>query len=150
MSAPGLTLLARFEVMVGAPVTVDAAPGAGRRFIPILGGQVSGRLNGTVLPGGGDWQTLCADGRMELAAHYVLDIGGAKVEVQSNGVRQGPPEVLARLARGEAVPGSEYYFRTAIRLRTDAPELAWLNAVLSVSVGERRADSVHLDIYELL
>lgn len=150
MTPAGLSPLLTFEVMVGKPMTVDGDAAAGRRFIPIVGGTVSGRYEGVILPGGGDWQTLWPDGRMDLSAHYVLDLGGALVEVQSEGVRQGPPEVLARLAKGEAVDPSEYYFRTSIRLRTGAGELAYLNGRLAVAYGERLADRVRLQIFEVL
>jgi hypothetical protein len=150
MSGP-LEPLMVFDVEVGPPVTIDAATGQGRRFIPILGGTVSGRHTGRILPGGGDWQHIHADGRLELTAQYILELdGGATVEVLSQGVRQGPPEVLARLARGETVDPSEYYFRTSIRLRTAAPELAYLNARLCIAYGARMASRVRIDVHEVL
>ena len=146
---PALSLLMHLDVRVGPPVTVDPGP-PGRRFVPIIGGDVTGAFQGKVLPGGGDWQTILADGRLEISAHYVLDIEGhGAVEIRSDGVRHGPPEVLAALGRGEAVDPSSYYFRTAIRLATSAPGLARLNAVLAVSVGAHAATGVSLDIYEV-
>lgn len=146
---PALTLLMTLEVLVGPPVQIDAAP-HGRRFIPIVGGTVSGGLIGRVLDGGGDWQTVWPDGRMDIAAHYVLEIDGqGTVEVRSDGVRHGPPEALAALARGEAVDAASYYFRTAVRLRTAAPGLSRLNALLAVATGERAADRVRLRVFEL-
>lgn len=146
---PSLTPLANLQVLVGPPVMVEeGAPG--RRFIPILGGTVSGGLTGTVLPGGGDWQSIAVDGRMDIDAHYVLQIDGqGTVEVRSEGLRHGPPEVLAALARGEAVDPSLYYFRTAVRLRTAAPGLSRLNQILAVAVGARGPASVDLDLFEL-
>ncbi|MBA4013699.1 MAG: DUF3237 domain-containing protein [Phenylobacterium sp.] len=146
---PELSPLMTLEVLVGSPVSVDAAP-HGRRFIPIIGGIITGGLDGVVLPGGGDWQTLWPDGRMDIAAHYVLDIAGqGTVEVRSEGLRHGPPEVLAALARGEAVDPTSYYFRTAVRLRTAAPGLERLNRLLALAVGERAADRVRLRVYEI-
>ena len=38
-------------------------------------------------------------------------------------MRHGPAEVMARLARGEAVAREEYFFRTLMRFQTGAP--AW-------------------------
>ena len=146
---PELSPLMTLEVLVGAPVSVDASP-HGRRFIPIIGGTVAGGLDGMVLPGGGDWQTLWPDGRMDIAAHYVLDIAGqGTVEVRSEGLRHGPPDVLAALALGEAVDPASYYFRTSVRLRTAAPELERLNRLLAVAVGERAADRVRLRVFEI-
>lgn len=143
---PALTPLITLEVLVAPPVQIDA----GRRFISIVGGSVAGGLAGEVLPGGGDWQTIWPDGRMDIAAHYVLAITGeGTVEVRSDGVRHGPPDVLAALARGEPVDPASYYFRTSVRFRTAAPGLGRLNALLAVAVGERLADRVRLRIFEL-
>lgn len=143
---PTLTPLMQLEVLVAPPVGIDP----GRRFIPIVGGTVSGPWPGRVVPGGGDWQTIAPDGRMDISAHYVLELSGhGTVEVLSEGLRHGPPEVLARLAAGEAVDPSLYYFRTAVRLRTAAPALARLNALLAVAVGERCADRVRLQVFEV-
>ena len=66
------------------------------------------------------------------------------------GVRHGPPEVLARMARGESVEPSEYYFRTAPFFETAAPKYAWLNVIVSVGIGERRPDGVLYRVFEIL
>ncbi|AUX41715.1 hypothetical protein SOCE26_031370 [Sorangium cellulosum] len=146
--SPPLFPLMTLEVAVDPPVTVNPSS-PGRRFIPIVGGTVAGGLEGRVLPGG-DWQTIWADGRMDISAHYILDIAGhGTVEILSEGVRAGPPEVLAALGRGEAVDPGLYYFRTAIRMCTSAPGLLRLNAMLALAVGERLADRVRLTVYEI-
>jgi hypothetical protein len=136
-------------VRVGAPLTIDGgAPG--RRFIPILGGEVSGGLTGEVLPGGGDWQTILPDGALELSAHYILDIAEqGLVEVRSDGLRHAPRAVLNALERGEAVDPASYYFRTSMRFRASAPGLARLNRLLGVAVGRREPPLVRLDVYEV-
>jgi hypothetical protein len=137
------------EAEVTAPVAVGDPGGGVRRFVPITGGRVSGAVQGRVLPGA-DWQTVLADGTIELEAHYALETEtGARLEVISRGVRSGPPEVMQRLGRGEAVDPALYYFRTAMRFRTGAPELARLNTVLAVAVAERRASVVVLTVYEV-
>jgi len=132
-------------------VEVDAIIdlGGGRRMVPITGGTVCGAHPGTILPGGADWQEVLADGSLDIAARYILQLHDGLVEVDSRGLRHAAPEVLARLDRGEAVGRSDYYFRTAIRLRTSSSHLTYLNNLLLVSVGERRARSVHLDVYRL-
>jgi hypothetical protein len=137
------------SVQVAPPIGITVGPPLGRRFIPIIGGEVSGRYSGVVLAGGGDWQTIGADGQMEISAHYILDLAGATVEVRSDGLRHGPPEVLAALARGEAVDPSLYYFRTAMRFQTASPHLSRLNAILAVARGERLASTVRLTVLEV-
>ena len=66
------------------------------------------------MPGGADWQILRPDGAADLEARYTIQTDdGALIYVVSRGVRHGPPEVLARLNRGERVDPALYYFRTA-------------------------------------
>jgi Protein of unknown function (DUF3237) len=123
-----------------------------RRVIPIVGGSFQGeRLGGRVLPGGADWQTIGEDGAARLDARYTLETeGGALVQVRSQGLRHGPPEVLARLAAGEAVDPARYYFRTVLRFETGAPALDWLNRIIAVAHGARRPRVVELTAFELL
>jgi hypothetical protein len=148
-NAPLLSPLLELSVNIGNPVSIDAGA-VGRRYIPIVGGAVAGQYSGRVLEGGGDWQTIWPDGRLDISAHYILDIDGhGTVEVHSDGVRHAAPEVLAALARGEPVDRSLYYFRTAIRLRTAAPGLLRWNAILAVATAERRPDCVHLSVFEV-
>jgi hypothetical protein len=144
-------LLFTVEVEVAAPIELGEVGPGSRRCIPLLGGRFHGAIEGEVVPGGADWQTIASAERLEIAAHYVLRTReGALIEVESSGVRQGSPAVLARLARAEPVEPSEYYFRTQMRFRTSAPALARLNSVLAISIGERLPKQVRLRVYEVL
>ena len=125
---PAFRPILELEIAVDPPLSVGASAAGEVRVIPFRGGTFAGaELSGRVLAGGADWQ-----------------------EIRSDGVRSGPPDVLARLGRGELLPASAYYFRTAIRLRTASPRLARLNDVLAFSIGERFAEGVRLALYELL
>lgn len=139
------TPLMQIDLVVGPPVTVSQ----NRRCIPILGGVVSGSLTGDVLAGGADWQQIGPDGTIEIDARYVLKLAQGLVEVESRGLRAGPPEVLARLAAGEAVDPALYYFRTAMRFSSAAPELALLGRILAVASGERLAGAVRLMVHKV-
>jgi hypothetical protein len=141
--------LMQIDVVAGPPIALGEVAGHSRRCIPILGGVVSGRLQGEVLPGGADWQQIGPDGSIEIDARYVLRLTEGLVEVESRGLRTGPPEVLARLAQGEVVDPSLYYFRTAMRFRSAAPELAWLGRILAVTSGARLAEGVRLLVHEV-
>lgn len=146
---PILTPLARLHVEIGPVVILDEGV-PGRRYIPILGGTVSGGLSGSVRPGGGDWQVVRRDGSLDIDAHYILSIDGhGLVEVRSQGLRHAPPDVLAALQRGEPVDLARYYFRTALRFATAAPGLDRLNHILAVAVGTRGAGAVDLEVFEL-
>jgi hypothetical protein len=137
--------LMQIDLTVGEPIEV----GQKRRCIPIIGGVATGAYSGTVLPGGADWQQIAADGTIDIDAHYVLELGEGRVEVQSRGLRTGPAEVLARLAGGDMVDPALYYFRTAMQFKTTAPALLWLNHILAISHGERLAAAVRLTVYEV-
>ncbi len=122
-----------------------------RRIIGITGGAFSGaRLSGRVLPGGADWQLIRADGVAWLDARYTLQTGdGALIYVNNRGYRHGPKEVLERLARGEDVDPALYYMRTTPWFETAAPAYAWLNRLVCVGTGARRADRVELEFFEV-
>jgi len=149
--APLLTYLTQVRCDVEAVLSLGAAPMGERRVVPLLGGEVEGpALNGRILPGGTDWQWNRADGALEIAAHYVIETPeGARIEVQSNGLRHGPPEVLARLARGEPVAPHEYFFRTLMRFTTGHPQHEHLNRVMALARGRREARRVILDVWQV-
>ena len=81
---------------------LGSAPFGHRRVVNLLGGTVTGaRLNGRILPGGADWQIMAADGSLDIHARYTVESdAGALIQVDSKGMRHGPPEVLARLGEG--------------------------------------------------
>jgi len=142
----------RVHCEVADILDLGAAPFGHRRVVNLLGGTVAGRkLNGRILPGGSDWQTLSADGSADIHARYTVESdAGALIQVDSKGLRHGPSEVLARLARGESVDPSLYYFRTVMRFETAHPEELWLNRILALAKGAREKDAVKLDVYEVL
>lgn len=149
---PALLPLTRVTCEVGAVVSLGGPAKHGeRRYVPILSGTAVGpELNGVLLPGGVDWQVQRADGVTDISAHYVIRTAdGALVEVQSDGLRHGPPEVMARLARGEAVPPQDYFFRTLVRLTTGHPSWLHLNQVMALAVGQRENSRVILDFWRI-
>ena len=148
---PALLPMTQVVCEVGPLVTLGPAKHGERRYVPLGGGSVQGpELNGTLVEGGVDWQVLRADGVLEIAAHYVIRAeDGGLIEVQSDGLRHGPAEVMARLARGEPVERGEYFFRTLVRFTTGAPAWLHLNRVLALAVGQREAGCVKLDFYRI-
>ncbi len=142
----------RIHAELDAALEFGQTPYGGRRVINILGGQVEGpKLTGRILPGGADWQMIRGDGAADIEARYTIEAqGGAHILVSSLGLRHGPPEVMAQLARGEPVVPDRYYFRTVLRFETAEPSLAWLNRILALARGEREARAVRLDVYEVL
>lgn len=144
--------LFRIEADLGQITEVGATPYGGRRVIEILGGRVTGaRLRGRILSGGADWQIIRGDDVADIQARYVIETdAGARVLVRSDGLRHGPPDVLARIAAGEQVDPALYYFRTALRFEASATELNWMNRAIFFAFGARERLSVSLDVHELL
>jgi hypothetical protein len=152
MTPPVLVPMTRIVCEVGAVVSLGGPAKHGeRRYVPLGGGTVEGpELNGTLVEGGVDWQVQRADGATDIAAHYVIRAtDSALIEVQSEGLRHGPPEVMARLARGEAVDPSEYFFRTLMRFTTGHPRWLHLNKVMALATGRREARRVVLDVWRI-
>lgn len=136
---------------LAAMMTLGRTPYGERRIIDITGGTVRGKLNGRIVPGGADWQIVRSDGAADIQARYTIETdAGARILVDSRGLRHGPPEVLERLARGETVDPSLYYFRTAMRFETADPAADWLNRILAIAHGAREARAVRLDVFEVL
>ena len=149
---PPLHWMCSVTCEVGAVVSLGGPAKHGeRRFVPILSGSVQGpELSGELIEGGADWQVQRADGATEISAHYLIrSTDGALIEVQSDGLRHGPPEVMARLARGEVVPPQDYFFRTLVRLTTGHPSWLHLNKVMALAVGRRERTRVQLDFWRI-
>jgi len=125
----------------------------GQRHIDMLGaGTFDGpRLKGSVLPGGMDQKIFRADGAMNPNVRLILKTDDdALIYMHYTGVRYGTPDVMARIAAGEAVAPSEYYLRNTPYFETAAKKYDWLNRVVSVGVGRRMADHAAYDVFEIL
>lgn len=146
---PSLELLGRFEIVLDPPHLLGHSHWGERRVIPIAGGRFHGPyLQGVVVPGGADWQVVHDDGSATVDTRYTLQThDGALLYISTRGVRRGPPDVLERLARGEAVDPREYYFRVTVRYETGDERYAWLNGLVAVASAVRRRDAVVYDAY---
>ncbi|HQN53672.1 MAG TPA: DUF3237 domain-containing protein [Novosphingobium sp.] len=124
----------RLEVEVLAPQALDPVSMGPVRVVSITGGRVLGRLEGTILPGGTDWQTVEADGSVGIEARYLLELtDGARIELQSRG-RRG------------AGAGA---FWSSIWLRTADPVHAWVNAAQFIGLGRKLDGHVAIDAFAL-
>ncbi|MFM2422919.1 MAG: hypothetical protein RL291_1449 [Pseudomonadota bacterium] len=152
-SVPVPSLVHAFDVEadVDPPIDVGQVGTGQRRMIPITGGRVSGpKLNGTVLPGGIDYQLIRPDLTAEIHARYVIETSaGAKIYVENTGLRHGPPDVIQKLIRGEPVDPALIYFRTSPRFETASADHAWMMKSLFVCSGARAPRGVYLRFYEV-
>ncbi len=143
--------LFRAEIALAAPQELGETPQGRRRIIGITGGRFAGaRLSGRVLPGGADWQVIRADGVADLDARYTLETNdGALIYVRNHGYRHGPRDILEKLAAGESVDPALYYMRTTPLFETGDTRYTWLNGMICVATGARRAAAVELEVFEV-
>lgn len=146
---PTLEWVFSLRATLAPPVELGTLDDGRRRFIAITGGEVYGpRLKGSVMPGGGDWQTIQPEGMTKVEARYFLKAAdGTVIEVHNPGVRTADPGTIEALAKGEKVDPSAYYFRTSPVFRVAGNALAWMQRHTFVARGIRHPDSVIIDYY---
>ena len=137
---------------IGPPQVVGDTPIGRRMIIPVLGGEFAGpKMQGKVLPGGSDWLLIREDGSFQQDVRLALETDdGHVIGMAYRGVRHASAEVAARLARGEPVDPSEYYFRTAPFFEAGSGPYEWINRVVAVGVGSREPGMVRYDVFEML
>jgi hypothetical protein len=140
------------NIVAASPQKFGAVPYGVRSFVPVTGGDFEGpRPRGKILPGGGDWLLLRSDGVLELDLRITLETDDhALIYMTFQGLRHGPPEVIAAFGRGEIVDPARYYFRTVPRFETSAEAYAFLNRIVAVGVGETRPGGAVHRIDEIL
>ena len=124
-----------------------------RRFVPILGGTVRGpRLSGSSVAGGGDWQVVVSTRQIDVEARYFIRTDDdVLIAVFNRGLRRAEPDVMRRLANGEAIAPEQYYFRTSPRFEAPVDSRhAWLNENLFVARAEREQAAVLIHCYRIL
>jgi Protein of unknown function (DUF3237) len=136
---------------VPALLIIGQTPNAFRRIGVIQGGSFEGeRLSGEVVSGN-DWQAVRTDSCLKLDVRLVLrTTDGALIVMTCQCLRAGPPSVLERLDKGEAVDPRSYYFRMNPLFETSAPRYDWINRIIAVGVGHRLPDGPIYNIFEVL
>jgi len=123
-----------------------------RNIVRVKGGWFEGpKINGTILPGTGDWFLTRPDGVGEgdVRDTYQTD-DGAIIFVSYRGILDIGPDVWARIGAGEDVPASEYYLRGQPMFETGSEKYDWLNKIISVSIGKQEALGVTYDVFRIL
>ena len=133
-------------------VVVGETPTTFRRVGLVYGGHFEGeRLSGEVLDGGSDWQSVRSDGSTILDVRLNLKTDdGALICMTYKGLRLGPPDVIARIEKGEVVDPASYYFRINPMFETASEKYAWLNGILAIGLGHRFEDGPVYNVFELL
>ena len=147
---PTLEHVMDLDIEVAEPVEIGETGDGLRRIIPILGGTVSGRIEGEVLRAGADYQLFRVDRPTKLVAKYAFEtVDGDRVYVENVGIRHATPENKRRLRDGEPVPPEEIYMQSTPSFETAAPELQWLTEGVFVAPGTRQPKGVRLAVYRV-
>ena len=151
-TAPGLVFVCELQVKIDPALVVGETAHGTRRIIPIVGGSVVGpKVKGEILTGGADWQIVRKDGVTELEAHYQFKTDdGTLIYIKNIGMRVASPEVAAKIARGEKVDVSEYYFRAVPKFEAPVGKYEWMNNTLFICTGERLPNAVKINVYQVL
>lgn len=145
--------LLRMDIDCHKPYELGQTSRGRRRVVIVSGGRFEGeKLNGTILPGGGDLALVRPDGVFEPDAQFLLSTDdGALIHLRYRGVWHAAPPVLDRLMKREGpVDPSEYYFRTAVFFETGAERYVWMNRLLAIGVGLPKAGGIIYDVHKVL
>ena len=109
---------------VGEAYSIDEGPNGARRIVPIIGGTFRGDgIEGVVLTGGADRQTLRADGVRELDAIYELRANDGSIIMVHN---------RAIVDAQEPPVGANRYVKSAVKLTAPKGPHDWLNRRLII------------------
>jgi len=150
----------KFEYAMTVTITLDRAfwvrpsqYGSERAGVLIKSGTFEGPgIRGIVIPGsGGDYPWVRPDGVIDFDARYILQTDdGATLYLQSRGYRWGPPEIMAAMARREAVPHDSYYMRVVPKFEAPAGKYDWMNRHVFVGVADKTPDGNAIHYYKVL
>lgn len=152
MEQPKLEFAFEIKIKVAQAMEMGVTSMGTRRIIPITGGTFEGpSIKGTVVPGGYDWQIIRSDGVADIDARYVLATNdGVLITIVNKGLRHGPKEVMQRLAKGEKVDPSLYYFRSIPYFETSETKYDWLTKNIFLATGIREPELVIIRVWKVL
>ena len=132
-------------------MVVGLTPNAFRRIGVIQGGAFEGeRLSGEVVSGN-DWQEVRTDSCIKLGVRLPLrTTDSALIVMTYQCLRTGPPNIIEKLDRGEAVDPGNYYFRMNPMFETSATKYDWINRIVAIGTGHRVPEGPLYNIFEVL
>ena len=146
--AVGLDHLTDLSIDFG-PVQVFTTPLGTRVNYVIDSGVVDGpMLRGTLLPGGGDWIVVGADGIARLDVRATIRTHDDQlVQLFSTGLVEMDPGARERYTAGELLAWDDVYARSVPRFDTGAAAYTWLNRAVTVAVNQVSLDHVDYRIF---
>ena len=137
---------------LSAPIEIGACSYGTRSIFNVTGGSFEGpRLRGTIVPGGGDWLLIDAEGVGRLDVRIALEAeDGARIYVQYFGVLIINEKVKTALEQGGGCEYEDTYFMTQPRFETGDARSGWLNKIVAVAEGRVRPGAVEYRVFELV
>lgn len=144
--------IGELKIEVTGSYLLGDAPLGRRRLDRLDKGHFRGpKIAAEVVSGGMDLLLGGADGALRPDVRLILRLDDGEVLLaQYRGVRHGPPQVMQRIAAGEAVPPDAYTLRTALVFETASRKYDWMNRVVAVGVGRREPGAAIYDVFEVL
>jgi len=116
------------------------------------GGIIDGpKLQGEILPGGGDWLIVGNDGvgRVDVRA-TLRSHDGVLIHYEARGIIKVPADGLQRLAAGEVLAFDETYVRTTPKFETADERYAWLSDLVAVGYNVLSPNHIDYRIFQVL
>jgi Protein of unknown function (DUF3237) len=141
---PGLHHVFTIVAEVAAPEVLEKHGDASLEYIPITGGNVTGTVNGTIVPGGGDWCLVRSDGVFRVEARYLIRTdAGELVDVYNVGY-------LRHVAGDTGDWTAMRYFQSTPVFRTASPRLRHLTNTVFVGRAHAGPAATTVDVFEVL
>ena len=157
MTTDELTMMATrhlydLTATIAAP-RFTVAPLGTRSTNIVTEGSVRGeRINGRLLPAGGDWMLVDRDGVGHVDARYLIETDdGEIIQAFYGGRVVFHGDALERLRAGQALTEADTYFRAAPTFTAPAA-YGWLNRVQAIAIGrvEPGNDGTNIVHYRVL
>lgn len=131
--------LFELEAELNPPQVVGPVLTGTRIIFPAKSGFIkSQKLNGNILPGGGDWGLVVDSTTFKLDVRITIETDdGAIIYMTYSGFVHTDAKKFTKILEGkwdELVP-TDYYFRTNPFFETSSPKYAWLNHTIAIGVG---------------
>ncbi|HMK03800.1 MAG TPA: DUF3237 domain-containing protein [Ferruginibacter sp.] len=126
---------------------------AGSKVIySVTGGNINGKINGKVLPIGGDFATFINPTTLKLDVRLVLQTDdSATIYCTYTGYLNTDEETYKTIKSGKGfqINPSRYYFRTNAIFETNSAKYDWLNHTITVGFGTITQTGVSYKIYAI-
>ncbi|MFG0253615.1 MAG: DUF3237 domain-containing protein [Rhodopirellula sp. JB053] len=130
-----------YAATIGGPEIVGPVAGGVRVNFNLTGGEVTGeKVQGTILPAGGDWLLMRSDGIAEVDVRLTIRTDDeALLNVHYHGMADLGENGFEEFMAGRApVPGTA--LRIFPRFHVAAEKYLWLNRLACIGVGEAHVD----------